>query len=172
VGLAYVVPGEGAVLACDGRITDDHSSIITDNERKYAICGSSAVLIAGRVGNFWLQVQRNTPKSYDAFRKKLSKQSEDDSELLDEIEWLTYDRKSGVLNLCDTLITHPFIGIGSGSSFGVGALEALPRARSLETASKALDAAMDIAIRRNAACGGEITMITLPTTGSIDIRKR
>ena len=164
VGLGYRIPGVGAVLACDSRVTDSSSNdILSDTEKKYAICGSMVVLVSGTLGKLWNQVQTSPPKSFNAFRSLLNEHMSDDT------EWLVYSKSDDRLYLGDMLVTRPIAGIGCGSSFGLGALEALPLAKSLETAQKAISTAMMIACRRNASCGGKIRIITIPKKGQIHI---
>lgn len=163
VALAYRIPGAGAVMACDGRVTDaNDSSILSDTERKYAICGPVTIMLAGSLGKLFVKLQdENPPKTFPALRALISEHS------TDETEWMAYDKKSDRLYLGDVLMGRPIAGIGCGSAYGLGALEALPLARTLQDAHKAVSTAMAIACRRNAACGGKIRILTIPRKGSI-----
>lgn len=163
VCLAYRIPGEGAVLACDGRVTSNSdSTILSEAEKKYVICGgSSIVLLAGEVGPIWVKLMGTPPKNYKAFRHIVGEHSTHD------LEWVTYDRKKDQIIIGDVVSTRPIAGIGCGAPFGLGALEALPLAKTLADAQKAISSAMAIACRRNAACGGRIRIITIPKKGAI-----
>lgn len=162
IGLAYRVPGVGAVLACDGRIVDaETNAIISDNEKKYVICGSVTVLVAGNFGKLWARIQTSPPKSYSTLRAAIDENMEDDT------EWLMYSRTEDRLYLGDLVIPRPIAGIGAGSPFGLGALEALPLAKTLDAAYKNVHAAMTIACRRNASCGGRVRILTVPRKGAI-----
>jgi len=164
VCLGYRIPGVGAVLACDGRITDGSSNdILSDNEKKYAICGNMVVLVAGTFGKLWNKIQTSPPKSFTALRMAINDHMGDDS------EWLVYSKSEDRLYLGDMLVSRPIAGIGCGSAFGLGALEALPLAKTLEAAQQAVSTAMAIACRRNASCGGRIRLITIPKKGQIKI---
>ena len=162
--VGYRIPGEGAVLASDGRVTDASTSdILSDAERKYVICGNTVVLVAGTLGKLWIQLQDNPPKTFKALRAKIGENAGNDT------EWLAFSRTEDRLYLGDVAVTRPFAGIGCGASFGLGALEALPLAKTLEDAHKAVSTAMAIACRRNASCGGRIRIITVPRKGKIKI---
>ena len=156
------MPGEGAVLACDGRILDAASNtIISDADKKYVVCGATVVMIAGNFGKLFYKISSAPPKSFVSLRAAIGDNMDDDA------EWLAYDKRTDRLYLDDLLLTRPIAGIGAGSPFGLGALEALPLARTLESAYRAVSTAMTIACRRNASCGGRIRMLTVPKRGPI-----
>lgn len=163
VGLAYRIPGGGGcVLATDGRVTDSSSSdILSDAEKKYVVCGNTVVLVAGSLGKLWLQLQDNPPKNFKALRAKIGEHADSDT------EWLAYDRTADRLYLGDVAVTRPIAGIGCGASFGLGALEALPYAKTMDAAYKHISTAMAIACRRNASCGGRIRILVIPRKGPI-----
>lgn len=154
--------GKGAVLVSDGRVTHDNE-IVTDSERKFVVCGSTACLVSGTVGQVWRQLQEKPPRSFTAFRAQLA-----DSE--DETDWLAYDRRSDRLWCGDVRLAHPFAVLGSGASLALGALEAMPIARSLTDAESRALAAVRIACRRNVTCGGRIRVLTVPKRGKIVVR--
>ena len=160
--LAYRVAGEGAILACDGRIVDaDTNAIISDADKKYVVCGSTVVMIAGTFGKLFHKIATSPPKSFAGVRAAIDDHMDDDA------EWLAYDKRKDRLYLDDIVLGRPIAGIGAGSPFGLGALEALPLARSLDAAYKAVSIAMTIACRRNASCGGRVRMLTVPKRGAI-----
>jgi ATP-dependent protease HslVU (ClpYQ) peptidase subunit len=162
VCLGYRIPGEGAILACDGRVTDSGSfAILSDAEKKYALCGSVTVLMAGTMGKMWMQLQTNPPKSYKALRAAIDSHGDADT------EWLAYDKRADRLFVGDVMSSRNIAGIGAGSSFGLGALEALPLAKTLTEAHKAVSTAIAIACRRNASCGGRIRILTVPRKGAV-----
>src|ERR1700760_2703509 len=104
-------------MAIDGRVVDsDTNTILSDGEKKFAICGSVTVLIAGTFGRIWTQLQATPPRSYAGFRSFLTEHSTDDT------EWLVYCRKSDRLFLGDVMVSRSIAGIGCGSPFGLGAL--------------------------------------------------
>lgn len=150
------------MLACDGRVVDaDSNTIYSDSEKKFAICGSVTVMVAGNFGKLWAKIQASPPKSWTGLRAAIDENMDDDT------EWLAYDRKTDRLYLGDVIMGRPIAGIGCGSPFGLGALEAIPLAKTLETAQKAVSSAMAIACRRNASCGGRIRILTIPKKGQI-----
>jgi len=156
------VPGEGAILACDGRILDaETNEIRIDGDKKYIVCGSTVVMIAGNFGKLFHRIATSPPKSFAGVRAAIDDHVDDDS------EWLAYDKRSDRLYLNDIVLGRPIAGIGAGSPFGLGALEALPLAKSLDAAFRAVSVAMIIACRRNASCGGRIRMLTVPKRGPI-----
>jgi len=156
------VPGEGAVLACDGRIVDAATNtIISDADKKYVICGATVVMISGNFGKLFHKIAASPPKSFTGLRSAIDDHMDDDT------EWLAYDKRTDRLYLDDIVLGRPIAGIGAGSPFGLGALEALPLARSLEAAYKATSIAMSIACRRNASCGGRVRLLIVPKRGAI-----
>lgn len=149
-------------MACDGRVCDSATNaILSDSEKKYALCGSISVLVAGTLGKMWVQLQAKPPKSYASFRVSIDEHADEDT------EWLAYDRRADRLFMGDVVISQNVAGIGCGSPFGLGALEALPRAKTLEVAYKHVQSAMTIACRRNASCGGRIRILTVPRKGQV-----
>jgi len=151
-------------MACDGRITDAGSNdILSDNEKKYAVCGNMVVLVSGTFGKLWNKIQTSPPKSFTALRSAITESMENDT------EWLVYSKSEDRLYLGDMLVSRPIAGIGCGSAFGLGALEALPLAKTLEDAQKAISIAVSIACRRNASCGGRVRLLTIPKKGQVKI---
>jgi 20S proteasome alpha/beta subunit len=162
VGVAYRVPGLGAVLVSDGRVTHDQE-IVSDVERKFVVCGATAVLVSGTVGQVWRQLQERPPRSFAAFRERLAESD-------DETDWLAYDRRSDRLWAGDVRLGHTFAALGSGGSLALGALEVSPTPRTLEAAEKVAIAAARVACRRNVTCGGRIRVLVVPRRGAISVR--
>lgn len=151
-------------MACDGRIVDaDSNTILSDGDKKYVICGSAVALVAGTFGRLFHQIAASPPKNYAAFRTMITEH------MTDQTEWLIWDRRTERLYVGDVPVPRPIAGIGAGAAFGLGALEALPLAKSLDAAYKAVSIAMNIACRRNASCGGRIRIITVPKKGPVKI---
>lgn len=161
VGVAYRVPGLGAVLVSDGRITHE-AEIVSESERKYVICGSTACLVSGTVGHEWRKLQDHPPRSFKAFREALA-------ELEDENDWLAYDRRSDRLWSGGLRLTQAFATLGSGASLALGALEALPVAKSLVDAEQRALAAVRVACRRHSECGGRLRVLVVPRRGAIRV---
>lgn len=162
VGIAYRVPGVGAVLVSDGRITHD-GHIVSDTERKYVLCGSTVVLVSGDIGQLWRELQQKPPRSFSAFLAAAAA-SEDDT------DWLAYDRRSDRLWLGDVRLSQAFATLGTGDSVALGALDAMPVARSLAVAEQAATRAVRITCRRRADCGGRIRTVVVPRRGNVSIR--
>jgi len=159
VGVAYRVPGLGAVLVSDGRIT--HSDeIVSDHARKFVVCGSTAAVLAGTVGALWRQLQEKPPRSFAALRAAVAADP-------DETDWLAYDRRSDRLWAGEVRLVQPFAAIGSGASLALGALEALPLARSMPEAERHALTAVRAACRRNVTCGGKLRVLRVPRKGAV-----
>lgn len=160
IGVAYRVPGVGAVLAIDGRVTHD-GEILTDSERKYIICGRTPVLISGVVGKVWRSLQEHPPRSFDAFLDAVDEE---------ETDWLAYDRRSDRLWLGAVRVAAPFAAVGTGDSLAIGALEALPIAKSLAAAQATVARVLRIVCRRHSECGGRARVLVVPRRGAIAVR--
>ncbi len=161
VGVAYRVPGVGAVLVSDGRITNE-GTIESDSERKLFECGPIAVIVAGDIGPFWRRMQAQPPKTFRSFMAAWDA-SEDDS------DYLAYDRRSGHMWVSDVRIPSLFAAVGSGSHFALGALEAMPAAKTLEEAEAQATRAVRVAIKRHALCGGRVRVLTVRRRGRAPI---
>lgn len=161
VGVGYRVPGLGAVLVSDGRITHD-GEITTDTARKHVICGATPVLLAGDVGPSWSVLQTKPPRTFAALRKAIET-AEDDT------DWLAYDRGSDRLWLGHLRLGARFAALGCGASLALGALEALTLARTLEDAAARAEAAVRVAVRRHAHCGGRVRVLVCPRRGAIRV---
>ena len=156
---------EGAVMACDGRILDgDSNHILSDGDKKFVICGSTVAMVAGNFGKLFHRIAANPPKSFAALRAAITENVSDDT------EWLAYDKRADRLYLNDIVISRPIAGIGAGAPYGLGALEALPLAKSMDAAYRYISTAMAIACRRNASCGGRVRILMIPRKGSLQVR--
>jgi hypothetical protein len=164
VALGYRIAGEGAVMACDGRILDGDSHILSDGDKKFVICGPTVAFVAGNFGKLFHKIAANPPKSFATLRAAITENVSDDT------EWLAYDKRADRLYINDLVIGRPIAGIGAGSSYGLGALEALPLAKTMDTAYRYISIAMGIACRRNASCGGRIRVLVIPRQGPIQFR--
>lgn len=152
-------------MACDGRILDaDSNTILSDSDKKFVLCGSTVAMVAGNFGKVFHKITASPPKSFAALRAAITENVSDDT------EWLAYDRRADRLYLNDIVIGRPIAGIGAGAPFGLGALEALPLARSIDAAYKYISTAITIACRRNASCGGRIRILVIPRHGAIQIK--
>lgn len=162
VGVAYRVPGLGAVLVSDGRVTES-GALVSDSERKYIVCGATAVLVAGVVGQVWRQLQEKPPRNFGAFRETVSG-------LEDETDWIAYDRRSDQLWLGDARLHRLFGTLGTGAGIALGALDVLPAPKTLEDAERAAIRAVAAAVRHNVLCGGRVRVLRVPRRGPITAR--
>lgn len=164
VGVAYRVPGAGAVLVSDGRITDSASGeLISDTARKFVVAGAAFCIVAGDVGPVWRQLQERPPRTFKAFRSAVETAEEPP-------DYLAYDRVADRLWDGPLRLSAPFFAIGTGGTFALGALEALPPARTLGEARKNALIAVRAAIRRNVLCGGRVRVLVVPRRGEITVR--
>lgn len=158
VGVAYRVPPHGAVLVADGRVT--HSGyVVASDTRKLVSCGATFVIVAGEVGATWRRLQETPPRSFAAFRRAMDGTKE-------ETDWLAYDRTNDRLWSGDVRLSGLFAAVGSGDALALGALEALPLARTLEDATAAARRAVQIACKHNVECGGRIRILIVPRRGA------
>ena len=162
VGVAYRVPGQGAVLVSDGRVTQD-GHINTDSARKYVKCGSTVVLVAGEIGPVWRRLQEKPPRNMKAFLAMVD-------EAPDTCDWVAYDRRSDRLWLGGLRLSQAYVTLGSGDALALGALDAIPPARTLIAAEQAALRAVQITCRRRGDCGGRIRIVTVPRTGDVRVR--
>lgn len=162
VGVAYRVPGQGAVLVSDGLITHD-GAIISNMARKHVLCGSTVVLVAGEIGQLWRELQERPPRSFAAFLTAVASSS-------DDTDWLAYDRRSDRLWLGNARLSQAFATLGSGDSVALGALDAMPVARSLEMAEQTALRAVRITCQRRADCGGRIRTVVVPRRGVVSVK--
>ena len=153
VGVAYRIPGVGAVMVSDGRVTHD-GVICTDSARKYVQCGPVVVLLSGTVDDTWRQLQDKAPRTFSALRTILADG--------DKFDWLAYDPRTDRLHAGGVHVVSAFSAIGSGSSLAIGALEVLPVPKTLEEAEAIATRAVRAACRHHIECGGRIRSVIVP----------
>jgi hypothetical protein len=160
---AYRVPGLGAVMVCDGRVSDGNSTILTDTSEKWLVAGSAVASYAGAIGGKWLDLRDNPPKDWTALWAALIDHDATAHGL--DYEILAYDRKRDRLLRTDhqgsALTVGLYSAIGAGGDIALGVLDALPAPRTLEGAVKLCQRAVRAAIRRNASCGGRIRTLIM-----------
>lgn len=163
VGVAYRVPGHGAVLCCDGRICDpDTGAVHTERAEKWMVGGSVVAMYAGEIGWAWLGLRDNPPKTWRELCERLEELR--DREL--DYSILAYDRTKDRLVHTDSADGAALPGlygaVGCGGSVALGALDASPAPTSLTAAAKLVARAVRIACRRNAMCGGRVRTLVIP----------
>lgn len=151
----YRIPGEGAALACDSRLTGGEDEVITDNCKKWLVCGPVLVGFSGRDGGL---IQALEPARSWADVVKLADEYTKGRESLD---WdiLAYDRRSDrVLKLdsdgCQVSLAN-VAATGSGGVYALGYIDASQRPATLDEAAKLLARAVRAAGNRHTACGGK-----------------
>lgn len=136
---------------------------MTDNQSKFAVYPTGCCMIAGHMTQPWTALQQDPPKTFRALQEMIPKLS-DDSEVL------VYDRRQDKTFYGDLPVGRAYAGIGAGSPIALGALEAMPMPRDLEAAAKAVNKAVEVAIKLNASCGGRIRTVIIPKRGAILVR--
>lgn len=154
VCVAVRVPGVGAVVGSDGRVTDG-DQVVADDFVKVVRCGSATVACAGVPDVFeWLKGARN----WNHAKRLITRRAQTD-------EWcsLGYDQSRERLMTSDNGSSLPvpdYYAIGSGSSPALGALAAMGPARTLAEAERRVRKALRIAAARSITCGGRLTVLT------------
>lgn len=162
VGVALVVPGKGAVIACDGRVSGESGNILNDLDEKWLIGqGSYVATCAGMIGGLWFDLRKRPPKTVAQLRRKTM-----DLEAIDHdrnYELLVYDMRSQtVLHSDHQGDTQPHSGslaIGCGAPYALGLIDAAPAPRTLAAAERTARAAVASACKRHSACGGRVRVI-------------
>lgn len=158
VGLVIRVPGHGAVLACDSRLSDDGAgTIYSDTERKWGQFGQVIACYAGSPGGLWLELLADPPKRWAEFHKRTTVAGGD-------FEILAYDRARDRLVHTDekgwAVPVHGLhAAIGCGGPIALGVLDAAKTPSSLEAAAQLAGRAIKIACRRNVFCGGRVRVV-------------
>ncbi len=159
VGIAVRVPGEGAVLVADGRVTDGGMRILTDYCDKTAVLGSCIALVAGSDGRALADMLEAGVKSYAGVVEYCRGRQEEDPTW----QLIVWDRPTQRLMRIDSSLSEIEMGnsafIGCGGDNAQGTLAAWPRPKSLEEAAKQARRAAKLACAANAACGGRIRTI-------------
>lgn len=158
--VAIRVPGRGAVLAADSRVTQG-TEILTDRCDKLLRCGSVALGIAGQDGGLMMALSVATDLA--EVITQADKYTKDR-----HLDWsaLLYDSMSGQLGYLDSdgsvlASEHWAVGVGSGSTWALGWLMAQKRPKSLDTAVVLARNAVKVACKRDACCGGRIRTLRL-----------
>lgn len=169
--IAARVPGRGAVIACDSRVTAG-TEIVTDACDKWLVCGTVALAISGRDGGLVhaLRGAKNLPE--------LMKAAAEYSSAHTEQNWLlvAYDRtKDQLLQLDSDGALMPcerrFVAGGSGGSYALGWIEAQRTPKTLATAASVSRDAVRAAMKRDCACGGRVRVLTIRGKhGTISVR--
>lgn len=160
--VAIKVPGHGAVLACDSRVLSG-LGILTDACDKFVIAGSAVCLVAGHDGMLCDVI--SSAKNVDEVRHAALEYTDGKT-----LSWdlLIYDRRSDSLVYLDnhgsTIRLGNVATSGSGGDIAQGVLDALPKPSGLPAAAKAAERAIRTAIRRNAACGGRVRVLSIPSS--------
>lgn len=157
---AIVVPGQGAVLGCDSRVSNVATAdILSDACEKFIVAGSVTALISGDIG---LLDHIVAARNIEGLRMLAAEYSDGRG-----LSWdlLTYCRKSERLVYLDQAgVAQPlgeFYATGSGAGYALGCLSSSPRPKDLIQAQKLVRKAVRIAIKHNAACGGRIRVLTV-----------
>lgn len=175
VGVVYRVPGLGAVLGCDSRITDTDSGLIhSDHVEKWLIGGSVVACYAGSVGGLWGEIREAPPRTWVDLRKALVDLDATESHDRD-YDALAYDRRTDTLWHTDhqgeALRKGLFGTIGCGGSVALGVLEASAAPRSIEGAERLVRRAVKAACKYNSACGGRVRILVVRgKRGAITVR--
>lgn len=167
VGAAYRVPGLGCALACDGRLASDEGHIYTDHDRKWGGAGSITFLVAGSTGALLPELFEVPPRSWRELRPKIFNRDAKYTGV--DYEFLVYDRTRDRLvqmdHTGDEIRCGVFSVIGCGSHVAFGALDVSETPKTLEQAAKLVRRAVVSACKRNSACGGRVTVLTVPRRG-------
>lgn len=158
--LAIRLPGEGAILAGDGRVTVG-SEILTDSCEKLAVFGSIALGVSGHDGGL---LQALEPAKNLAEVMKLANDYTRGSSLAWDA--VAYDRKQDQLLYLDyhgAVITAPgiFATTGSGGTYAMGFVEARPRPKTFEEATELAKQTLRTTFKKNSECGGRIRLLTV-----------
>lgn len=159
------MPGEGAVLFSDGRVTEG-LRIVTDTCEKYAVLGSCVALVFGTDGRVLQDLGDAGARSYDDVVKYVNDRAERHIGV-QVPTWglLVYERRNGVLYGIDSdtteiVYTQSATG-GCGGDLALGALSVLTRPKTLDDAVRVGQKAVRAAIRGNAGCGGRVNTLVV-----------
>jgi ATP-dependent protease HslVU (ClpYQ) peptidase subunit len=168
VGIVIRVPGHGAVIGSDSRVTSGHDKV-TDDCVKHIICGSVVVTVAGQDGALFELL-----RSAKTWRSVMERGATYNT-LKPSQEWalLGYDRKTNRCLSFDSDLCQLDVGNlyahGSGASYAMGAAAVCPRPRDLAAARRTVRRACAAAVRFNLGCGGKIRTVTIPTDPKLPI---
>jgi hypothetical protein len=162
IGVVVRVPGLGAVVGCDSRITDsDTGAILSDIEEKWNVFGTCVCVYAGSVGGLWSRTIESNPRTWGDVRKGLIAPLAEDL----SFEYLAYDRTRDTLWYADHTGAAFRKGsngvIGSGGPYAQGVLDASTPPKTLEMAERLVKRAINCAIKRQSSCGGRVKLLIL-----------
>lgn len=164
----YRIPGEGAVLACDSRVTSS-SGIVTDYCEKWLVCGSVMLAVYGTDGG--LPQALEGAKNWAEVMKRGCEFTQGK-----QLDWgiLAYDRKSDRVMLGDFLGGEYQVSnvhaVGAGGDYAQGWLDGQRKAKNLNEATKLCRAALKATFRRDVTCGGRIrTLIAEGRRGPVKL---
>jgi 20S proteasome alpha/beta subunit len=157
--VGYTVPGEGAVLACDSRVTAGYG-ILSDSCDKFVVAGSAVCLVSGHDGSLIDHICH--ARNIEGVRMIAAEFMEGKN-----LSWdlLCYDRRSEQLVMVDShgssILVGPYHASGCGGDYAMGVFSSSPTPRTLERAQKLVKKACAVAIKHSAACGGKIRILTV-----------
>jgi hypothetical protein len=161
VGIVVKVPGYGAVLGCDSRVTADGGAIMTDEDEKWLTAGTTVSCCAGQLAGVWDALRESPPDDFDELRHAFT-----EAPSAANFETLTYDRVRDKIWWCsnngEAIDRGAYATIGSGGDVALGVLDALPAPKTLAQAEKLVRRALEAACKRNCACGGRLRILTIP----------
>lgn len=165
VGIIYRVPGHGAVIGCDSRLTDESGAISSDHWEKWGIFGSVIACYAGTIGGLWQDLRDKPTKNWPEFRKAIT--DLDATQAHDrDYEVLVYDRRKDIIwhtgHQGDAVRHGGYAAIGAGGGIALGALDVSSPAKSLDSAERLVRRAVKISCRRHSSCGGRIKTVVVP----------
>lgn len=168
VAAVYHLPGQGAVFACDSRITMG-TTILSDSCDKWLLCGSVTLVVAGADGGLTLALAR-CRDIQQVIRVA------DEYSTPRDVDWIAlgYDQKSDrifTLLSCGQLqpLTR-YSTIGCGGSYAKGWLDSCALRRDLRSAERVLRDACQSAIANDAACGGLVRTVTHKINGQVRVK--
>jgi len=163
IGLAIKVPGHGAVIACDSRITDSTGTIITDSDDKSLISGGVVSVFAGSFGGLLVDLRAASPRSLAELRKLTTDKSAGEHDR--DYEFLAYDTRDGSLwhldHQGDALRRGAYAAIGCGSPVALGALGMVSAPKTLEAAERLARKVIKLCAKQHSACGGRTRLIVV-----------
>lgn len=170
VGIVYRVPGQGAVLACDSRVTSDSGAIYTDTDEKWLVGGGYVASCAGGLGGLWYDLREAPPRTWRELRTA-TVNPEAETKMGLAYELLVYDRKADQLwtadHQGDATRKGLFAAIGCGGTLALGVLEASAQPRTLEAAERLVRRAVKVACKHNSFCGGRVRVLVVKGKRSV-----
>lgn len=165
VALVIRVPGQGAVLACDSRVScDGTGSIYSDTERKWGQFGTVIACYAGTPGALWGELVADPPKRWVDFHKRTTDLDAESHKR--DYEILAYDRARDRLWHTDhqgwaVAVSGLHAAIGCGGPLALGVMDGAKAPTSLEQAAQLAARAIKLTCRRNVFCGGRVRVVVV-----------